>query len=794
VAEDFSQFQPAGEDFSQFNSISTIGASEPEEARIPVTERVRLEKESVRGQLGKNVDFDTGGPAGMRADLAMSETLEEKDNKLKKFYHKGGEIKEVSTGVQGTPDSELYYRETPNGAWKRLDPPDPELADIAEIVGGYGAEVAGSLWGGGSASLPVAGIKAGLGIMAGHLAKEGVEEYRGTQLQPKEQVAKETATLGALGATGGVVGGLATRGASSIGGRGAFRMDEQQLSKTRALRDVGSHPTPGQISKSPAIQQAEAIAGRLGSAVKTHVEKQERIIHDYANESIKQLGGLSKVEASRKIRNDIGPRILEGTKAQLKAIEDDLVPSKVTKRGAGLELQRVGYPEFKKRLYKTKEALYTTLKSAADEAGESLNVKVSNLKSSTKSLADRVYGKTVEGGDVALDAPLTSETKKLISDIGSLSETQSLDAIRALRTTASDLAFVEKGMQATNSQRVAMKVLNKIDGALDNDISIGNADILRMYRRANTYYRARSKELQKIAIRKIAKTEKPESLINDFAVPNNPSALFTLRNSMPAKSWFKFKQAFNTQIVDKPQNITKHLNSFDSETLNILLTKSEQRAFKTYGKSVDDLAKTPLSKIVEREMDVGKVINTHMTEGNVGAFSDLMKQLGGVNSEGGKVLRNGFMANVLRGAEVKTPDGFTISGSKLAGKVQKLRSSGALAEIPKQDVKRLETLVDALQVIEAKSSGAGLVGAGIVGKMLRAPFEAGGKLLYYSALARAMTSDKMSMLLFGSGKKQITSASIENAAKVLTIFHKDILTSGEALADKYEDQIEKALR
>jgi len=748
---------------------------------VDVGTKIRNHKQDVQDELGGPVDWEHGLGFTGRAKFSFSNLDSEKEAKLKNMYP-NGELRRIKSK---NGSNELYFRESPQDDWKPVDPTGPDAGDIADFAGDIPSMV-------GSAALtPVGGpligsmLRAGIGGALGHLAGQGVETVVGEQQDPAINILAQSGLKGLEMAAGQGVGSILSKGGNALVGKGFAARTNPQQDIIDANREMGTYPTRGQVSDNPLFQQAEGYVSRLSSPIGKQRLNQASAVHSFSKGLIKDAGGKTHFEAGRAIRES-GRKIIDTAKNEIDSMRSSFSKG-VSNIEAGRTAQK-GLSEFKTRIGKIGNKLYADLGIAAKKAGEQIKVDISSAKNL---YAGRVKGTVTEKGtryshkkvmvvpteDVKLlpvSRKLSPEVGKLISDVNKLDDVQSLDAVRALRSRAWELSQSPLGEPATLSNKEAGKVFAALDSSLDKGVRIKNPEILKMYRRASTYWRAKSQRLADDTIRQMIKTDRPDEVIDTILKGNRVSRLWKIRHSLPRTAWDTFRDAFKGKMASiDPSKIRGAIEAIDPKTRNILLTKKDQANLRNIADRYDDLTSSSVYKLVQKDTEYGKIINDAFKNGKVETASDLIRELGGKDTSGGRAARSGLMDLIISktvSVDRKTGQA-VIDGDKLAAKIQELQSSGiGDVVLTKQDLVGLHKI----QIVSARnnSAGAGLAAAGQTSKFIKGDINTKAAALMMFAkldlIGRLLSSKSGSTFLYGKGGSQVKMPLLENLSRSLS--------------------------
>src|SRR5690606_28656265 len=126
---------------------------------------------------------------------------------------------------------------------------------------------------------------------------------------------------------------------------------------------------------------------------------------------------------------------------------------------------------------------------------------------------------------------------------------EAFEQIKALRTLFYDLKQPDpKTGTFTQEARVANKVYSALTEALDNPAG-GSPEFTRSYRAASLANRNREDILNRESFVRIAQSENPQALFEQFAREGNFTALQDIKRTIPPQKFKKFQEGFENHLL-----------------------------------------------------------------------------------------------------------------------------------------------------------------------------------------------------------------------------------------------------
>lgn len=770
---------------SRFGGIAVEDSSGSKFGGVPVEEPPltigNMHKFAIQGLTGSEVDTETGLDFWSRFDISFSDTDEEKANKFMKG-HPDGALHRIN--IPELNSSYLLFKfkaDNPDEKWKTVEDEGFTLADVADVAGGTPEFVASTapffVPGVREASLGVQALAAGGGAMVGHLAKEGVEELRGTQLQPGLQVLYDALGRGGITAATTAATGVAQKAIRGITGRGALEAtpEDQALLEAIGERPALKDKVPlAVISPEHKIAQritAQAISTSkhgeqfIKSAEKAAVDEFKDLVgpDDYVSLSKELRGVISKVLGKGKaiiLAQTRRTPLERGGKSAITGLEDDFV--------------------------RNSSSVSKTLYSQVDDAANRLKPEF-DLTDSINFAKELKKGLIAEGADAPVNVAEGPQRELLsvVNDLVKLDPTQTdYNVVKELRTRLFDLVDNQPWQWDTNKYQ-ASQLWRKLSTTLMNPTNQAD-DYVKAIKTANSFWKKRSDILSDSHIQKIIRTDTPV----DIAKKLSDEGQFT-ENVEYALTKFAPKKAKEVKdsikyywLVNKPGKAVENINRLrevDKMGFNRVVPKSELQPLLDLAKQMDTLNSSRMKQVFDRQLGAGKLVKGLINEQDVEGIELIIKQLGGNKSKGSKLLKAGILEDMLNeSTELTQKNTLRINANTFAAKWREYNRNGILDKLmPIEDKKALEALKIYSKLWERSvDPGVSLEAAQLI-SLLKHPktfIQGSHGLAMNEALAWIMLSPKTRDFLVGRGTQPIAGA----YPKVMAIALEDMISTMDA--------------
>jgi hypothetical protein len=671
------------------------------------------------------------GPAGLesltaRLGIGTAESMAEKVRAFHKSFPDGDLRRTPGTG-------DLIFREDKTQPFAKVDAGLLEdfepLQDIADVVNGaLVGDIAVTVATRGGNLIPQM-LKLFFGGAAGKIGEEGIEIARGTQDETQEGLFRDFGAgppaEGTLSALGGGAGKILDRTIiDTARGKGLAPMAPEAVEGVAAFRRQGLEPpTPGMVTSAPFLKLAERQSSAISGNIPELVAKHETGMVE-ALERARDTGNADQFAAilSRADERERG-RLLNNLRRAVKTKKTTL-----SEGGRALKQGVADYSQRSKkrvsRLYKNAEQIEEPVFSLV-ELKQRANLLVQTAELKKTPLSDDLLNvvKTInEMEDIPTRKVAREGDQEVVITAG--------DQIRGLRSLLFDLKTPALG------DTIAGRATGKLPEAQAGELFRAVDDVLfkpqnanpafkRAWRLAGGKARERFQTLDNANVLTALTADKPARFARELAQPRNFDQIQELRRAIgPAsKEWIEFKNAFKTDLLSDPDNLTRRIKDFDDETLDLLLTRNKEiPAFVRYGAATDRLNKLPLRAIRESQSNSLEAISTIASNVNKAEGRRLMDTIKRGNRADKGVARASaieylWQESVKQGSELITgPKGRAFVDPVLFKRaVAKLEASGMGGILQPQD----KTLIRDFQIIadfigSTADPGTSLVAASIV--------------------------------------------------------------------------------
>lgn len=723
-----------------------------------------------------------GVGAGVRFDLGLSDIFEEKKVKFLDKFPEGEfhEVKEppkatgraVETGRGGTT---ILFRRHQNEPFAELDPSMLEkselLADFADLSGEIPSAVMEAMFtrGGGLAKQL---LQVAAGSITGDVFKEAVEGVRGYQRETIGEFAQRTTERSLVAVTGAGATIAISGPINAVRGAAALPISKSGRAAQRAAKKHGVPGLlPSQIARSPIIRK---LGGQASATIKT--------IGDYVNRQQASLvRGLSKLRAgdlTKVIKGELTALHETASKQIIAAAK--LRPADLSRTGSQILHGIAEYDEMATML------VGRAYKAARDIAAPDLDV--ASLTTVAQKLKAGVRGVDREGKEIVLSGP-DRELDEILDRILALDPNlpptvmpdgtivDGVEQLRALRTQLWDMKTPPAGEIARQSQKQAGQLYGALTHVLKNP---RNADpnFLAAWGKANDLASGRFSVMEKLVVINAARNETPAQLAKRLAQPDQVDNLRILQEIMPPSRYREFQRGVQADFVS-PRNVdglTKRLDSFDQQTLDILLTKSDQILLRKVGGEIDSLNRVDIKGVLERQTQISGVMDELIDSGNAPRVAELIKKVG-TSSDAPVVrsIRAGVMERVWNKAVKNVEGNPTLDRSALQAEMKVLRKSGAIKFLSFNDLRTLRELDSILEFVpQVADTGTSIqaseAAAGIRGLSRQAFFT----ILEHIGTGRLLTSRVFQRIALGKGKKPLEFNKLRVMGAILAQVNRDL--------------------
>ena len=656
VEEEEQKNDPTFADFaSRVPPRFTVNTGVPQsEPLVPLTE-------TVQEILGAGFDAETFAPPGLRISLSRGDNLEEKKLRLQKKYPEGDvKVLPESIGL-GLDEDVLVWRESPQSQYKLLEPPGMDFTDIAEAISPSGESLAGEILMAlltRGATVPGVIARQGVAAAAGETIEQGVQQLTGVQDQGFSEAAEEVGAEFAFSLFGGAIGSIPTAVTNVATGRGALRVGEEGIETLQAADRLGSRAlvTPGMITDNPMIMAQE----RQARGILPGIGRRYRRIVSSLNTAVK--GAVpARINSAM---SDVLTGLRDLSDSTIRNL--GVVTRKATEGGKALQK---GVMEYDLVAYRIVGDLYDAARRVEEPVFDfkHLNTVANDLRLGAKGKIDPEVDDLIKQFE-AIDGPIELSN-------GILTVTEQL---RNVRTGAYAAKNVPPGQIAGQPHGQANDLFKAIDETLRNP-SNSSPEFVQAWGKGNAAAAERFSTLDKAAIIEIARSETPEMLVKKYAAPNNVSNLLVIRNTVEPAMWKRFQDSFYSDLLTNPSNLTKRLDDFDLETLDVLIPRSEQSLWRNIGGEMDRINAVGADRRMLLQVTNENFIADLLETANPNTTLVLRKAIANTRNRG---LRDNVRAGVIDwawdGVLVTKKNRLEVNRGRLKERIKALEKSGML--------------------------------------------------------------------------------------------------------------------
>lgn len=677
-----------------------------------------------------------------------------RDEGGKRLSYSGGQQRELRGGPrlvfkfdQGDPDEKLKTIED----YGRVS-----LGDVADL-GGPTAKVAPAVAASflvGPGALPQAAAAFG-GTAVGHLAKEGVEEARGYQLQPWSEVAKQA--LGEGAAAGAMAGGLGlARNAINVGtGGGLLNIAPEDRAAQARIASSGLNLEP---LTAPQLAPEHKVLQRLSrQAASTSTQSQQQV----------RLQEMSAEQALRSLKDsanatDIGRQAMRATEKTfrekwfktLKADRGFVSPEK-----GGKALQGAG-KDFVSGSRNVVRAAYDKADAAASK-----NPPIFDLSPAVQQVDDieRAVLGAVPEGEAAVNVAGTprGELLGVIRDIKALAPEQTnYEVVKQLRTRLFDLIDNHPWNWDFNKHQ-ALNLYKTLTGVLERPAN-GAPEFVQAFKTANQAAAERFSILERPSLQRIIKADQPAKLASTYALPGQftDEVYQALRTHSSAKLK-QFQRSAQLQILQKPGGAMKAVTDWirrDPDGFSRIVPSAERKVFLDTAQNIDRLGSDKAVALLNQQTRASQFVRTLLKDQDPAGIDEAIRGVGGHGTKGHKLLRAGAIEDTVASVTEKGPRGYlVVDQAKLKSHIESMKKSGVWEKVlTREDRTKLTALDDYTRLLQSgKDVGTSLEAAQEIGKLKHPTTFLSGlhQLSMNSLIARFLVSPASTKFLIGGGRQ-----------------------------------------
>lgn len=367
-----------------------------------------------------------------------------------------------------------------------------------------------------------------------------------------------------------------------------------------------------------------------------------------------------------------------------------------------------------------------------------------------------------------VSAPLPKQLQQLTDDILNIRAGVRTFTDTAGRTTTGLDQMLELRQRAANLRTTgdptidgfATKLYNALDEAVANPT--GNRRYRSAVRRAVKLQDKTNEIFDKAQIRALVEQtgSNPATIGRDLIIPGHPDRIRYLRAILQAGKrpdrWERVRAGFFNRLLQDPTRIPRVLSEFDTQTLRSVMSTKEQQALTEFARSWTRLQRSSVQRLIDEQQRLGAQGMNVLLSGTEDDVASLIAAVGGKESDLGKALRAGLIANIYD-RSVTRVQGRDIIRPKIAkGIIQDLEQTGKLQQVlTARDLERLDSIEKFLSYIpDEEALAAGLQATEAASGFFRLPgvgqIRAGMTLARNSIVGRMIVSDLAANIFTGS--------------------------------------------
>lgn len=725
----------------------------------------QVDRDARRQFLAEGVGQEKLGPPGFpnlaaRADIALSEKFDEKKAKfLDKFPD--GDFLQVQDPAGGTT---VLFRRNQDEDFAEFDPPALDsfeaFGDLADLSGEIPA-IAMEIFITRGRTLGKQLFQIFLGNVAGESAKEITELARGYQRETFGDLAERTVEKGLAAVAGGALTVGVSGPVNALRGAANIKVAPGARVAQRAAKELSIPPLmPNQVATSPLIRKIGGQAGATVSSMSEYIARQQAA-------AVRSMFRLRDEYLSRFLRGDL-ENLHNDARNQVIAFAKN--PG-VDLRTGGLSVQQ-GIAEYDELATSLVNRLYMDARNIQSPIFD-----MTGVRAVADDLETGVRTALADGGTQRV-SELSSGLSKIIQEIkaadpslpdvalGGDKIATATDQLRAWRSRLWDLKTPNPGEISRQEQKQAGKLYAAITHALKNP---QNADskFLSAWAKANTEAAKRFDTMEKLLIVQASKSETPTILADRLAKPLQADNLKLLKETIPQEKYRVFQQSAITKFLRDPDTITKQLDTFDRETLDLLFFKTDQEALREVGTQVDRLNRLGIDKIIERQTRTSTMVNELIDRSDTASIDELVARAK-PNKKFRDTLRAAIMEDVIKKSTVTVENATQINAKGLRTQLERLRASGAIKLLTANDVHVLKNLNRVAEFIPSGGdTGTSIQAASTAAGLRELNISAMVTLLETIGTGRMFTSELGQRLLIGAGAEKLPFTSLRLVGAIL---------------------------
>ena len=538
------------------------------------------------------------------------------------------------------------------------------------------------------------------GAVGGEAAQQLAQTAAGTQLETFEQQRRRAIGAGVESIIGGTIGAGVGGAINIFRGRGISNVPLEGVEAMQAAERIGTLPLlPSQVSDVPIIRllgrQSQALVSRIGRYLTEQERRTTAAVRSLGDPQARRQFIQRTVNAVNQASEDI--------------IDLTIQASGLTKprsfRDAGRALQQ-GIERWWRATGEDVNNLYNIARSIEEPRFNALPA-----IEEARRLIEGVQAPTAAGGAIRageIDPALFNVAER----IAQLDPTaQTVDTLRAFRQEIHDLTVpgIEGPRLGTAQAQGLKNALNEVLRNVQNTTpAFRNA-----WRAADESASRRFRTREEAAIVDITRHRRPSELARQLARPGQLDNLVIVRQALQRKApehWQRFVEGFRADLLRDPGNITTRLNAFDQPTLNVLLTRQQQRTMRSAGRQIDALASTRVQQALQNQTEIrgffNEVFDNNNTAG-INALFNIVKRRGGKNTPFGRSTRATIIDEIINRSVVREQGVDRIDFNRITSVLDDFENRGVLRFLNPEEISFLRDVQNVQDFSRLGVTGAG---------------------------------------------------------------------------------------
>ena len=583
---------------------------------LPFTHRERLQED-----VGADVDIDTGGPAGVRAQLSV-QTPSNVDDFLTQSFGQDG--------WRRTKEGNVVYVDKNTGGEILLDEAGFSMKDFADlatdapqIIGGLGAMAAATAASGSAGvTIPMLALVAAAGGVFTSSVTDALQQAN-LDVGVIKEIVDKRGLEGVIDFTLGLsTGGLSKLGAGRLAKGGTPEVPTAQgvagaVERIESATGVRVPVSVGEVTGNPTLQRIESIGEKL--PLSSDVFRKQAIERDLAIDTVqKQMVGENPASIGKEFANqythsrnrarfelqDLRERIDANLQTNLDTIGDSMSPSgrSVTttdagatyraagtlKRDAFLEKTKVDYElarqapggrepivgtgRIRKAVAKIEKEVPQEQVVQTSEVFEEAGKSIDDISITPKSV------KTTEKvGTKPAKAFIPPPVKRFLDSLKNL-DNMTIDQARMGRNLIYDAIQESEALPGVNT-RFLKSLSREFTASIDDAVSgLPDGELKRLLGNANKAYKENADQYLEKGVVELFRDPTAPGFVEDSALVENaissPERLIRIREFLgkETKEWGVFKRSIYNNMLDNSRNILKP-NMLDTNRLSNYVSK-----------------------------------------------------------------------------------------------------------------------------------------------------------------------------------------------------------------------------